>query len=291
MGGSASDDLQRPPQDEQPDDADQSPRATPPGIDADIVALDSARHEPAPEDEEPTFTVDELAAEAGLPVRTVRHYQSEKVLQQPERHGRIALYRQEHLERLQLIARLQDRGLRLSAIRDALKRVEKGELWLDEWLGLGEELRAPWSEERPSVLTEDELAERLDDRPGLVAALVEARLIHRQGGLSPTFVVPNPALLDIALQLDAAGIDIETVGGGGAIMRKHLRRASEELVEHFLDRSGEGFARSGSSRDVAEALDALRPLGGRAVRLIFVQEIERALRHAVEKGHGAPPAR
>lgn len=234
------------------------------------------------------YLVDELAAAARLPVRTVRHYQSEKVLQPPERRGRVAVYHRAHLERLRLIARLQDRGLQLSAIRDALKRVEKGELWLEDWLGLGEELSAPWSEERPTVLTERELAGRLDHRPGLVAALVEAGLVRREGGLAGDFLVRSPGLLDIALQLDAAGVDVGTAAGAAGIMREHLRRATEQLVEYALERAGEGFARSGTTQDYAEALDALRPLGGRAVFLIFAQEMERALRQAVEKGRATP---
>lgn len=241
-----------------------------------------------PEVQAAVFTVDELAAAAGLPVRTVRHYQSEKLLPAPERQGRIALYRGEHLERLQLIARLQDRGLKLSAIRDAFKRIEKGELWLDDWLGVGDELRAPWSEERPEVLTEAALADRVEHRPGVVAALVDAGVIRRQHGLSDTYLVPSPAALDITLELDRAGVDIDTATEAAGIMRKHLVRTSEELVEHFLERAGSGFARRGTAEDIAEALKALRPLGARAIQLVFTQEIERALRTAAEQGRITP---
>ena len=242
-----------------------------------------------PEDlEETVFTVDELAAAAGLPVRTVRHYQSEKLLPAPSRQGRIALYRTDHLDRLQLIARLQDRGLKLSAIRDAFRRVEKGELWLDDWLGVGDELRAPWSEERPIVLSETELADRVEHQPGTVAALVRSGVIRRQQGLSDTYLVPSPAALDITLELDNAGVDIDTATEAAEIMRKHLRRASAELVEHFQARAGAGFARRGSAGDIAEALKALRPVGARAVQLVFTQEIERSLREAAELGRITP---
>jgi DNA-binding transcriptional MerR regulator len=244
---------------------------------------------PEPEDRSQVrYSVDELAAAAGLPVRTVRHYQSEKVLQPPQRRGRVAVYGLEHVDRLQLIARLQDRGLQLSAIRDALKRVAKGELWLDDWLGLGEQLRAPWSEDQPTVLSEDELTDRVGDRPGILAALSDARLVRRQPGLPPAYLVPSPGLLDITVQLEAAGIDITTASDAAAILRKHLRKASHDVVDHFLSRAGSGFARAGSTDDVAEALDALRPLGVKAVRLLFAQEIERALRDAVDTGRATP---
>lgn len=258
------------------------------GDDRDRRGDDRDRPGDVQDDPSPSFTVDELAAAAGLPVRTVRHYQSEKVLPPPQRQGRIAVYGREHLDRLLLIGRLQDRGLRLAAIRDVFKRVEKGEVWLDEWLGLGDELRAPWSEERPAVLTEAELAERVAGRPGAVAALVGAGLVRRQAGLASSFLVPSPGLLDITLQLDAAGVDIDTAAVAAGTIRKHLRRASGELVDFFLERAGAGFARRGSTDDITEALGALRPLGARAVQLVFTQEIERALRHAVEQGRATP---
>ena len=64
----------------------------------------------------PVYTIDELAAATGVPSRTVRHYQWVGALQPPARKGRIALYREEHLQRLQLIGKLQDRGYGSPAI-------------------------------------------------------------------------------------------------------------------------------------------------------------------------------
>ena len=40
------------------------------------------------------------------------------------------------MERLKLIAQLQDRGLRIDAIRDLLASIDRGELDLAEWLGV-----------------------------------------------------------------------------------------------------------------------------------------------------------
>ena len=54
------------------------------------------------------LTVDELATRAGLPVRTIREYQTMGLLPSPERRGRVGIYRTAHLARLQLIGRLQD---------------------------------------------------------------------------------------------------------------------------------------------------------------------------------------
>ena len=240
------------------------------------------------------YTIDELAHASGLPTRTVRHYQSVGALQSPERRGRIALYREDHLLRLRLIAQLQDRGLRLKAIPDALRHAQRSRMSLEEWLGVGEELRAPWSPETQVLLTEAELRKRLGNgQPGLIAALVRARLVQHQGeGLPPAYLVPSPSLLDIALKLRGAGVDIETGSEAAALVRKRMRRAASDLVKHFSRRTGKGFARSALPRDVGESLSALRSLGAEAVRLVFAQEMARALRAAIEKGSlPVPPGR
>ena len=53
--------------------------------------------------------------------RTIRYYQSEGVLAAPRRDGRDARYNPGHLERLELIAELQERGLKLEAIKSLLE--------------------------------------------------------------------------------------------------------------------------------------------------------------------------
>ena len=247
-------------------------------IDAGIRhAAPAADDGPPPEPRaERRYTVDELAAVAGVPTRTIRHYQSERVLPAPERRGRIALYGAEHVRRLELIAQLQDRGLSLKAIREALRGVEHGHLSLEGWLGLGEELRRPWSEDAPALLSREDLEQRLADRrPGLLGALVDADLLQEQPGLPPTYLVPSPGLLDVALELDAAGVDLTMSTEAAKLIRKHLRRSADDLVGLFIRHAGDVFG-PGPER-VGDALEALRPLSAEAVRLIFAREIERAV--------------
>ena len=239
------------------------------------------------------YTIDALAVAARLPTRTVRLYQSIGVLHRPQRQGRIAVYSDAHLERLRLIAKLQDRGLRLRAIRDALRHAARGELLFEDWLGLGEHLRTPWSEETPELLSEAEVQQRVGERPaGFVAALVRAGLLRSQGtGLPPMYVVPSPGLLDISLKVYDAGVDVETAAEAAALLRERMRRAAGDLLRHFVKRTGRGFGRTGSARDVGAALGALRAVGAEAVRLVFAQEMERTLRAAMERGDIPAPER
>ncbi len=240
------------------------------------------------------LTIDELAAATGVPSRTIRFYQSKGALQSPTRRGRVAYYGPEHVERLRVIAELQERGLRLDAIRDVIESVEQGSDSIQEWLGLGDRLKAPWNDEQPVVLSAAELAARARDagvqrdgapRADLIAALEAVSLVIPQlDGRPDTYLVPSPGLLDIGLFLEAAGVEVATGAEAQAIIRAHLADAAQELVDHFSDSIGKGFGRDGDPSGVVASIDALRPLGAAAVQLIFGQEIQRALRRFVEEG-------
>ncbi len=239
---------------------------------------------PADEGDQPQrrYSLEELAQEAGVPARTIRHYRSEKLLPPPDREGRAARYDEQHLERLRLIARLQDRGLSLKAIRDVLRRVEKGKLDLDEWLGIGEQLQRPWSSDRPELLDEDGLADRLQrQRPGLLADLLAHDIVQANDTLPPTYLVPSPGMLDVVLRLEAGGIDVATSAAALTRVERHLRRAAEGLVEQVVDRAGQGFGQEPDQ--VTEALAALPEPSLDAVSLMFGREMERALRDRSEE--------
>jgi DNA-binding transcriptional MerR regulator len=77
---------------------------------------------------EPLLTVDELAARAGVPVRTVRFYIAEGLLPGASARGKGPSYTQEHLDRLQLIRLLVARHLPLSEVRELVTRLPPGEV-------------------------------------------------------------------------------------------------------------------------------------------------------------------
>jgi len=253
---------------------------------------DGAGDEAEDEAEEVLYTIDELASLSGVPSRTIRFYQSKGTLPAPERRGRVAYYRAEHIDRLKVIAELQDRGLRLDAIRDALQQLEQGGDSLHEWLGMGDELQAPWSDDRPIVVTETELLAKLGNRLGMLAELRRVGMIERQGNSRPaTYIVPSPGLLEIGMHLDAAGVDAITAYEASETMRRPIAKMSDDLVQFFAERAGQGFGGHGEPHEIARAFEALRPEGLRAVQLIFAQEIERSLREFVERGGAMPQTR
>jgi DNA-binding transcriptional MerR regulator len=228
------------------------------------------------------YTIDELAADTQVPSRTIRFYQSKKALPPPERRGRKAIYTEEHAERLRLIARLQDQGLTIRAIRDVMFRSDKGELELGDWLGLKNQLQTPWADDAPRVVTRAELFELTGtDRDGLIAELVRARIIKRS---RDQFTVRSPALLSVTMRLERAGIDLETSVAAAKILRRHLSRTAVEVSRHFLAHVSRSTSDALTPERVIEAFETLRPVGLEAVQLIFAQEMEKALRKAVASG-------
>jgi len=225
------------------------------------------------------MTIDELAAHAGVPTRTIRFYQARGALMKPEIRGRVAFYLDAHVDRLKLIAQLQDRGLRIDAIRDLVASIDRGELDLAEWLGIEQEVQAPWADDQARTVDEAGLyALAGNQRPGLIAELLRHKMIERRGD---TFLIPSPALLGIALRLAAAGIELETGAAAAAILRKQLRRAVKDLVELFVRGVRDGGV---GLADPEATFSTLRPLGTEAVKILFAREMEHALRGLVESG-------
>jgi DNA-binding transcriptional MerR regulator len=226
------------------------------------------------------YTIDELATVSRVPSRTIRFYQSRGALMPPEIRGRVAYYGEPHLRRLELIAQLQDRGLRIDAIRDVLGSIDRGELDLAEWLGVEQQVHAPWANDQARTVTEDELYDLAGTRrPGLIADLVRAELVERHAG--DVYLVRSPALLSVAMKLEAVGVDLETAAQGSAVIRKHTSRLAGDLVDLFVRQAAEGPL---DARQLGKLFESLRPLGNEAVRIIFGRAMERELRQLYESG-------
>ena len=72
-------------------------------------------------DDAESLDLTELADRAGVSVRTVRYYIQQGLLPKPEARGPGAHYKEEHLDRLLLIKRLQREHLPLAEIRRVLE--------------------------------------------------------------------------------------------------------------------------------------------------------------------------
>ena len=249
------------------------------------------RDEPAPDGAGPPeervelgleeLGLDELVERSGVSARTIRYYQSEGVLPRPRKDGRDARYSSEHVDRLAIIAELQERGLKLEAIKELIGR-DRHHRSVSEWLGVDEVLRASWADDHVAAMTLVEVHTLLGKHPRrLVGEMVDAGLLARND--DGTFVAPSRALLDLALRMLDAGVSIDIGTEAANLLRRRLSRAADDLVRLFQEETGKSFAGKGRPAELASALDALRPIAQDAARLILAQELERALRNLATK--------
>ena len=179
------------------------------------------------------LTVDELASRAGLPVRTIREYQTMGLLPSPERRGRVGIYRAAHLARLELIGRLQERGYSLAGIRDLVVSWRDG-ADLGEVLGLEadqlvhlDEPGAPATPDQLAALLPTLVPERLDDL--LATGIIEACGPGR-------YCVPSPSLLQLAVDAIAAGYPPDAVLALLTTIRQATTIIASATVDLFSDR-------------------------------------------------------
>ena len=225
------------------------------------------------------LTIDQLASASSVPSRTIRFYQSRGALMNPEIRGRVAYYGKQHVERLKLIAQLQDRGLRIDAIGDLMKRIDRGEVDIAEWLGVEEQVQAPWALDHARTVTEAELYEIAGSRrPGLLADLARAHIVERKGDV---YLLASPALLAVAIKLESVGVDLETAAQASKILRKHLGRAVSDLVDLFVGRIEDGQV---PIANAGKLFETLRSVGVESVRVLFAREMESELRKLLASG-------
>ncbi len=200
--------------------------------------------------------VEELAERTATSVDTIRFYQKRRLLDPPDKVGRIGIYGDAHVERLERIRDLRRHGLTLALI----ERVVLGELDAADAPLAAAVAAAESTDGDEEFLTIDELATRVGVPAEMLATVVDAQLlVPRRIDGQDRFTaadaeiirgatallgtgLPFDALLDLARAHDAA--TRATVEHAVQLFDAHIReplRASalddaaraERLVESF----------------------------------------------------------
>jgi len=209
----------------------------------------------AAETDEP-LTIDDLARQVQLPVRTIREYHTMRLLPPPGRRGRLGLYGEQHVQRLRLIIRLQRRGYSLAGIRDLLAAWESG-TDLVTVLGVDESQAA--LDETPLWLTRGELIQRLP-------ALDEATLARagRIGLVRPHgedhFGVRSPALLGLVADWVRVGVPLDEALDLIEVLVGDLDTLAGKLADLIVARIWEPIAAAGRAGELPDRLRRGRPM-------------------------------
>ncbi|MET1077434.1 MAG: MerR family transcriptional regulator [Pseudomonas sp.] len=231
------------------------------------------------------FTVDELAREAGTTVRNVRAYQDRGLLPPPQRRGRVGIYGADHLARLNLIAKLLERGYGIASIRELFEAHAAGQ-GLAQVLGLDQAISGPHPPEPVGRLEFAELQ-------GLFGqALDEARIDQaREMGLlefaGDHLRVPSPPVFAAGVALFQAGIALPALLDQLAAIRSSLEGVSsgivQMIVEHLIAPSMHGsLPHADEMQRINQLLLKLRPL----VEIVVEAELARGLQQAAEQALG-----
>ena len=183
------------------------------------------------------LAVDDLARQAGLPVRTIREYQTMGLLPPPARRGRVGIYGATHLARLGLIARLQRRGYSLAGIGDLLGAWRDG-ADLPEVLGLDadelvhiDEPGAPATAEQLARLVPGLVPDRLDE-------LISTGIVERCG--PERYCVPSPSMLALTGDALDAGYDPDRVLALLEVIGSAARSIADAVLAAIADRPPDG---------------------------------------------------
>jgi DNA-binding transcriptional MerR regulator len=198
------------------------------------------------------YRVEELAGRAGTSVDTVRFYQTRGLLPQPEREGRVVFYSEVHVERLERIRELKDKGFTLKSIKGLLE----GELEPADEALLALVDRPGDAAGEQASLTLEQLAQRTGISESLLEALErEGLIVHKERDGNPYYTEGDAEMVTQGLALLGAGLPLSELL---VLAREHdqaMRAVAERAVDVFIHFVRDPIrAQAGSDEEAAERL-------------------------------------
>ena len=240
--------------------------------DSDTVRVMAALpSDPSPLPGDARLTVDELAAAAGLTVRTTRYYASLGLVPAPQRRGRLAYYGDLHLAYLELVRALQEHGFTLQAVEGFIAALP-AEATVED-LALQRAMLTSWSPRPPERLGLEEVQRRAGRELSAadLALLESIGVLDRDGD----HLVVMPGFSE---GVELLGIDIprESMQAASDAIRRNMETLVTELTEILRDHVLDPYRRGDASREGAERLEQTLPTLRRLTLEAVVTGFQRA---------------
>jgi DNA-binding transcriptional MerR regulator len=224
------------------------------------------------------LTIDELAARAGVTVRTVRFYGTKGLLPPPViGPRRVGHYGQQHLSRLALIEELQHQGMTLAAIERYLRQLPPGLSPHD--LAIHRAVVASWAPDTAQSATRVELEQRagrsLTDTD--VERLAAMNVVRAEGD-GYHF---DSGLLRLGVQLLDVPLSLESILAARGVLVEHARAAAHELAELFR-----GEVSERDTQDVRSLSAHMHPIVVQALLTTFQRSLREELSEWVPTSSG-----
>lgn len=238
----------------------------------------------------PAYTVDELAARAGVTVRTIRFYSTRGLLPPPViGPRRVGRYGAEHLARLALIEELQHQGMTLAAIERYLEQLPPDASAHD--LAMHRALVATWSPDTPEELTRPEL----ERRAGRALTDADMELLAGMDVLAGTAVEGvlrvDLGLLRLGLQLLDVPIPHGTILAAREVLVEHTREAAHELTRLFREEVWSPYREREADPEDPQHVKAMKSLSAHMQPLVvqaLVTAFQRSLTDELRAAFHAP---
>lgn len=224
------------------------------------------------------LTIDELASRSQMTVRNVRAYAGRGLIDAPRLVGRTGYYNREHLQRLQLIRQLLERGFTLAAIEKAVQGTPHNAA--GHTLDLMTILDLP-DEGEAEIMPREDLAalagvERDD---ALIESLVGLGLVEKLDGDRVRLV--EPAVVRAGAAAVTIGLAPETVIALFPVLQTHLRTITDTFVREVVTELIQPFIDAGFPADdwerIISLVDGLLPIASQVTLGIFRSEFRQSI--------------
>lgn len=220
------------------------------------------------------FSIEELSRRTGMTVRSLRSYQSRRLLPPPEVRGRTGYYDERHVARIELIKDLQSEGFKLDGLA---RMLDEGGLSDAELLHFTRSVRSMFSTTEGQIATTEDFVQRFRiEDPGAAGALLERaeRLGLFRKVADDTYEELAPRLISAGEQaIETLGLDLAEALDIVGQLRKHAEGVARLYLELYLKRVWMPFVEAGRPQEewrrVQDALQEVQLLATEALQGAF----------------------
>lgn len=242
------------------------------------------------------FVIEELSRRTGMTVRSLRSYQSRKLLPPPTVRGRTGYYDERHVARIQLIQNLQSEGIKLHSIARMLDEGGRSDADL---LQFTRSVQTMFTEADGSITTVGELAGRF----GVEDLEAGAHLLERAERLGlvrhvddVTYEELSPRLIDVGEHaVQALGLSADEALDVVGKLRKHADGVARIYLDLFVSNVWTPFAEADQPAeqwsDVQRKLDEVRSLATEALMGAFELVMSERVGEVLEREITRPRSR
>ncbi len=244
------------------------------------------------EQEPDGFVVEELSRRTGITVRSLRSYQSRKLLPPPVVRGRTGFYDERHVARIELIKDLQSEGFKLDSIARMLDEGGRSDADL---LRFTRSVKGLFGTSEGSITTVEDLGGRFgvsaDQVDAVVARAEKLGLVQQIS--EGTYEELAPRLINAGEQaVKALGLPAQEALDVVSQLRKQSEGVARLYLQLFVRMVWEPFVAAGQPpeqwRGVQEALDEVGTLATEALvgafELVMAEQVDATFGREIMRG-------